>query len=358
MDNQAHPKIKELLSKHSDVGVMLSKNPQVDHAAAGLGLYLALLQMGKKVMIVSPTQPTVEISNLVGIDKVKNTLNVDGNDLTVSFPYIDGEIEKVSYNLDKESNLLHIVVKAGEKGLSFQNEEIQFKRGGGKIPSLMFFVGVPRLTDLGNLFNPDAFKDTTIVNIDNKPDNQGFGDIILVSPKFSSVSEQVAHLLSQIETIDVDQDIAQNLLSGISQATNDFQDPKTSYLAFEMAGVLMRKGAVRKRTSQREERQEANASFFPYQPQQPVQSQRVTQQPAQRPQPFSRPHFPRPFQPQQNQQQAQPAAAQPSQPNQQQGQPIQQPANNQQQNQQQDMRQRQTPPDWLTPKVYKGSTVL
>src|SRR5579859_645917 len=222
MDNQAHTKIKELLSKHNQIGIVLSKNPQVDHAAAGLSLYLALRQMNKQVIIASPTPPTVEISNLVGIDKVKNSLGTESGDLTVAFPYKDGEIEKVSYTL--ENGFLNIVVKAGEKGLSFQEKEIQFKRAENKVPLLMFFVGVPRLTDLGNLFNPDAFKDTTVINIDNRPDNQGFGDVVLVSPKFSSVSEQIAHILSQLESVDMDLDISQNLLSGISQATNDFQD--------------------------------------------------------------------------------------------------------------------------------------
>ncbi len=336
MDNQAHNKIKDLLSQHNQIGVVLSRNPQVDHAAAGLALYLALRQMGKQIVVASPTPPTVEISNLVGIDKVKNTLGTDGADLTVAFPYKDGEIEKVSYTL--ENGYLNIVVKAGDKGLSFQDKDIQFKRAEGKVPPLMFFVGVARLTDLGNMFNPDAFKDTTIVNIDNRPDNQGFGEVVMVSPKFSSVSEQIAHLLSQVEAVDIDQDIAQNLLSGISHATNDFQDTKTSYLAFEMAGVLMRKGAIRQRTSQKEDAKDSNAAFFPYQP----QRTQPAQQP--RPQQFPRPSFPKPFQ------QSQPQAPQ-SQPTQPQQQRSAQDNNGQQP-------QRQAPSDWLTPKVYKGSTVL
>ena len=149
--------------------------------------------------------------------------------------------------------------------MSFQDKDIQFKRAEAKVPPLMFFVGVARLTDLGTMFNPDAFKNTTIINIDNRPDNQGFGEVVMVSPKFSSVSEQVAHFLSELEAVDIDQDIAQNLLSGISHATNDFQDAKTSYLAFEMAGVLMRKGATRQRNAQKEDTKESNAAFFPYQ---------------------------------------------------------------------------------------------
>ena len=43
----------------------------------------------------------------------------------------------------------------------------------------------------------------------------------------------------------MDLDIAQNLMLGIATATNNFQDSKTSSLAFEMAGVLMRNGALR-----------------------------------------------------------------------------------------------------------------
>jgi len=334
MGDQAHLKIKTLLSQHTHVGVIMSKNPVLDHAAAGLSLYLTLRQIGKQALVISPTAPTAEISRLAGIDNVKTSLDSNEGDLTVSFPYRDGEIEKVSYNLDQENNLLHIIVKAGNKGLLFHEKEIQFKRGIGKIPPLMFFIGVARLTDLGTLFNPDAFKDTTIINIDNRPENQGFGDIVLVSPKFSSISEQVAQLLSQVDVPDLNQDIAQNLLSGISHATKDFQDPKTSYLAFEMAGALMKKGAIRQPTVQKEEKQESSAAFFTSQQQRP---QPITPQP--RPQTFPKPQFPQPFQPQ--------PVRQPQFPPVQQNQGIQSQQNH------------QIPPeDWLKPKIYKGPTVL
>lgn len=332
MDNAIHPKIQELVSKHNQIGVVVTKNPTIDHMAAGLGLYLAIRQMGKTVVIVSPTPPTVEISSLVGIDKVKQTLGTDGGDITVSFPYREGEIEKVSYTLD--NGYLNIVVKAGDKGLTFHEKEIQFKRG-GKAPKLLFFVGVQRLSDLGSLFNAEAMKDTVIINIDNKPDNQGYGDVVVVSPRFSSLSEQIAQLLSMLDwQIDIDVDIAQNLLSGITHATDDFQDPKTSPVAFEMAGRLMQKGATRKKQSVREERHDGS-SFFPQQPRPQQQFPQRMQQPfTQRPQPFQRS--------QQQQQFTQ----------------TPQQAQHQQDNQPPERPQRQAPPDWLTPKVYKGSTIL
>jgi hypothetical protein len=71
--------------------------------------------------------PLVEVSSLVGIDEVKTTLGEASGDLVVSFPYREGEIEKVSYTRD--DNFLNIVVKAGEKGLNFDEKDVKFTRG-------------------------------------------------------------------------------------------------------------------------------------------------------------------------------------------------------------------------------------
>ncbi len=145
MDNATFQRIKDLILKHQDIGIVVGSNPGFDEMAAGLGLYLSIKQMGKNVVIACPTDPLVAVSSLVGIDKVQKTLGGEGGDLTVSFPYQEGEIEKVSYTLD--NGFLNIVVKAGERGLSFNQKDIQFKRT-GKNPSLLFFVGIPRISDV------------------------------------------------------------------------------------------------------------------------------------------------------------------------------------------------------------------
>lgn len=245
MDRVALQKIKDLMPKHENIGIVVGANPTLDEMGGALALYLALEQLQKKVTVASPTDPLVEISSLVGIDKVSKNLGAGDGDLIVSFPYADGEIEKVSYTI--EDNLLNIVVKAGQNGLKFSESDIQYKRGGAT-PSLLFVIGTPRISDLGSLFDTDALKDTVVVNIDNKADNQGFGDIVLVSPKFSSVSEQVASLLAFLQA-HIDVDTAQNLISGISWATDNFQKPNTSFLAFEMAGMLLRRGAQRQQNN-------------------------------------------------------------------------------------------------------------
>lgn len=240
MDNFL-PKIKDLISQNEVIGIAVGKNPTIDEMAAGLSLYLTLSESGKKVSIVSPTDPIVEVSSLVGVDKVKKSFGLTSGDLTVSFPYKEGEIEKISYTL--ENGFLNIMVKAGEQGLSFNEEDVLFKRGNGA-PKLIFTVGVPRLSDLEGAFNIEDLKDTLIVNVDNHTDNQGFGDFVLVSKNSSSVSEQITSLLFSLG-FTLTHDSAQNLMSGISFATANFQSSKTTPLAFEMAGRLLQLGATR-----------------------------------------------------------------------------------------------------------------
>lgn len=241
MDNLTFSKIKEAVDKHQSIAIVVAANPSIDQMAAGLSLYLAMSGLGKELSIATPNAPLVEVSSLVGIDKVTTSLGGEGGDLIVSFPYKEGEIEKVSYTRD--DNFLNIVVKAGELGLNFDKNSVQFTRG-GTAPELLFVIGAASISDLGNLYDPAKLKDTVVVNIDNNSENQGFGDILMVSPKLSSVSEAVANLIIALG-LKLDIDVSQNLILGIAQATENFQSEITSPLAFEMAGVLMRNGAVR-----------------------------------------------------------------------------------------------------------------
>jgi hypothetical protein len=195
----------------------------------------------ENLTIATPNQPLVEVSSLVGIDEVKSSLGAASGDLVVSFPYKEGEIEKISYT--KDNKFLNIIVKAGEKGLSFTEDDVLFTRG-GRAPELLFVIGSPRISDLGSLYDIEFLKDTLVVNIDNKAENQGFGDIKIVSSRLSSVSEAVCSLIFSLG-LKMDLDIAQNLMLGIATATNNFTNDNTSPLAFEMAGLLLRQGAIR-----------------------------------------------------------------------------------------------------------------
>ena len=371
MDNPNIQKIKDLVTQSRSIAILVGGASGLDEMASALSLFLSLRYANKQVVIACPVAPTVAISSLVGIDKVKTSFQSasSGGDLVVSFPYREGEIEKVSYTID--NGFLNIVVKAGETGLAFDERDVQYKRGGEAAgdapPELMFVIGTPRLTDLGNLFNPEYLRDTRVVNIDNKVENQGFGDIILVSPQASSVSELIADVIMGLG-LELDLDIAQNLLSGISDATSNFQSPSTSSVAFEIAGVLMRKGAVREKVSpiQNNLRQpgqfaQPTVGAMPM-PQMPMTSPMPRQA---RQQPISQPDLIRQRIMQQMREQPQAGVSGIQQapvrmPQQsstaQQGFAPSQPSPMQNDPSMQADEDGEAPSDWLTPKVYKGST--
>jgi len=240
MDNATIQRLKQEIEGSENIGIAIGKNPSMDTMASALALYLLFKNANKNVSIASPSDPLVEVSSLVGIDKVKKSIGTSDGDLTVSFPYVEGEIEKVSYTL--EEGFLNIIVKATEQGLSFDEKDVQYIKGSGSV-DLLFVVGTQHLSELEQIVdaqNPNM----RIINIDNKDTNEQFGDIVLVSKKLSTVSEGVADLALSLG-MHIDQDTAQNLLSGITDETSNFQDSKTSSLAFEMAALLMKKGAVR-----------------------------------------------------------------------------------------------------------------
>lgn len=248
MDTNALSQIRDLIARSNNVAIVVSANPSVDQMAGALALSLSMNAQNKKAYVISPTNALVEHSSLVGIDRVKGPGEGGNGDLVVSFPYREGEIDKVSYTIDGDS--LNIVVKAGEKGLTFQESDVQFKRGADK-PDMVISVGVASLAQLSAIFPEDVLSSVTLLNIDNVSTNEGYGNVVLVSAKFSSLSEQVADLLLNLG-MELDIDVAQNLMIGLTDATSNFQDTKTSYLAFEIASILIKRGAVRKTTGPRQ----------------------------------------------------------------------------------------------------------
>lgn len=365
MDTNNSQKFRELLEKNDKIAIAMGKNPSVDTMAAALSFALALGLINKKVSVVSATQPLVEHSSLVGIDTVKGSYTDAGGDLVVSFPYKEGEIEKVSYTI--ESGFLNIVVKAGQQGLTFEEQDVIFKRGGGQL-GLLIVVGTQRLSDIDGLFDPESLKNTTIVNIDNAENNEGFGDVTILSSKASSVSEQVASLLVDL-SIEPDIDIAQNLLNGIAAGTENFQNPNTDYITFELAANLMKKGATR---TVRVQPSIQDTETLQSLTQRPTQMQRpnITRPQVTRPQP----PMPRPAPAQQPRQFSNQPAPQrnfqqpePQEDLQQKRSQIEEMLRREQQNQPNRGLQQNTAPadqgptrkppsDWLTPKVYKGSS--
>lgn len=325
MDKTTIQKLKDAIARSNSIGIAVGHNPSVDEMGAALSLYLLLKSANKAVSIASPSDPIVEISSLVGINKVQKSFGGSAGDLVVSFPYKEGEIEKVSYTL--ENSYLNIIVKASEQGLSFDDKDVKYSRGSGDI-DLLIVVGASELADIGNVIDSQKLANISIINIDNDPNNRGFGDVVVVSPQASSVSEHVGDIALTLGFM-ISQDAAQNMLSGIMYATNNFQSPQTSSLAFEIASIVMKSGAQR-----------INREEFPRSQQLGVPANNVHSAPAEEHRSDVLPQQAPTQQPQSVKQPVQ-SSAMPEYTER-----VEKPEE-----------QNEKPPlDWLTPKVYKGSS--
>lgn len=232
--------IGQLLEAESSIGIVVGENQNLDSMAAALGLYLILKADGKNVQIVSKQEPLVAISNLVGIDRVSKSFEGKTKTLTISVPYHEGEIEKVSYNI--EGDKLNVNLFAQGSGINFTEREIEYVRKGSS-PSLIITIGVANEAEINNLVDLKTVKS---IHIDRNPLNTLSEDVAIIDPSFSSLSEIVAQLIMDL-SLGYDIDAFQNLMDGIIYATRNFTLGNTSPFAFEAAGFLMQNGAKRQK---------------------------------------------------------------------------------------------------------------
>ncbi len=231
--------LSAFFAESASIGIVIgASGNKIDNTAAALSLFLSLKNSGKNVQVISLSDPQVLESHLVGIDQVEKSFSGNVKVLTISVPYKEGEIDKVSYNIDKDR--LNVNLFAQTHGVSFSEKEIEFIKKGAA-PNAIVSIGVSLKHELESAV--EVKEDTKILQIDLKSSDR-FGNIALVDPTYSSLSEAVTELLYEL-AYPIDVDIAQNLLDGIIAATHNFSKT-ASMFAFQFAGILMQNGAQRR----------------------------------------------------------------------------------------------------------------
>lgn len=232
--------LQTLFNNSKSLLIVVAKQAKLDAVAAALGLQLAAIAQGKSARVCTETVVT-GADKLVGADSISKTLELGGNVLKVSFPYRDGNIDKVTYNITDDRFNLLVEPKTGTQPLD--SKEVQYSYTGGQI-DLIITIDAPNLEALGDLYleNPDVFTRDKIVNLDRRFDNQQYGVENIVEKQYSSTSEIVAKLLENLRW-DINPDIATNLYAGLVVATNNFTSFSTNAQSFEVASYLLKNGA-------------------------------------------------------------------------------------------------------------------
>lgn len=234
--------VKELLGKTKDVLIVIQEMPSPDSMGSALALYLGLMSLGKHVTVACPDPVTVGLSSFVGVNKVISDLAAKKN-FVISLDYVDGSIEKVSYNIEGDKFNLVVEPRAGFD--TFSAEKVHYSYVGGTA-DLIFAIDTPNLAGLKKLYegNKDLFSGKPIVNVDRHPNNAQYGAVNVVDVTASATAEVVARLLSMLG-VKLTVDIATNLLNAVYGGTANFTAANISAGAFDVASVALKAGGKR-----------------------------------------------------------------------------------------------------------------
>lgn len=230
--------VKSHLDQATSIVIAIPASAGKDVVASSLSLYLSLKSYGKDVNVVSTSAPVVRDSRLVGLDKVVS--DVGGKNLVMTINAPEDAVEKVTSNTEGGHLNLIIVPKSG--GAPIKAEDITFGYTGAAA-DLIIVIGANTLSDLGGIEEKEVelFTSVPIINLGNK--NGTFGVVNLTDPG-SSNSELITAMLKELH-LPLDIDIANNLMQGIEDATNNLTSPTMTADTFEALAVLYRAGARR-----------------------------------------------------------------------------------------------------------------
>lgn len=250
-------RISEIVSKGASGVIVIPPNPTIDTQAAAVSLYLGLIKLGKNVSLACSVKPE---SGVFGADKIKTQFATGGDSLMISFPYSDGSIDKVDYNIQGEFFNLIVTPRPGFAKLD--PKSVSFSYTGGVVDFIVV-VDAPTLNTLGSIYsdNQNQFTGKDIINIDRHLTNSYFGTVNYVNKTASSISELILTMLLQLK-VEIDRDMATNLYSGIAAATNNFTSYSVTADTFEHTATLLRAGAVKK-IIKKPEAVKMNYSFSP-----------------------------------------------------------------------------------------------
>lgn len=246
--------VKNLLPGAKLILIALPQGADIDKLAAGLALFLSLNEAGKEVFIVSDDTMLVANSHLFGVDHIQKNLpqTQDGN-LTITLEGVAASnntvpaLQKLDWYAEGSNlNLVFHVVP----GQTFQPAKIiPHYQGSGF--NLIFTIGAANLNSLGNIYlqNSAAFSGVHIVNIDNQGSNTGFGSTNVVDNNAPAVSEMLTDLIPSLG-LPFNGDIASNLLAGIFASTANLTSENLTADTFMAVANCLRAGGKKPGVSQ------------------------------------------------------------------------------------------------------------
>lgn len=229
----------KILENAKEVLIFLPQNPNYDAVGSAWALYFFLEKNGIKPTIGLMGQLPTRLDFLPQPERIISEVS-GARELMLSFDTKRNNI--VSWREERLDDRFNVYLTP-ERG-SLDPRDFSFVLAKFKY-DLIITINCPDRESLGKFYsdNPDLFFEVPVVNIDNRSDNDNFGQINLVDLTASSCAEIVNLLLKKEPGLSLDQKVSTCLLLGIIGATNNFQKKNTTPKALLLAAELMDGGA-------------------------------------------------------------------------------------------------------------------
>ncbi|MEK7181889.1 MAG: hypothetical protein AAB615_02990, partial [Patescibacteria group bacterium] len=232
---------QELLKKTNAPLILLPSYPTRDMLSSALALAFFLETNGKEVTVAGDhiLEDKQELSFLATPKNLVASIT-GARDFVLAFNMERNKIVDVrTENLPDELRI-YLTPEHG----SIDPRDFSFIPANFKF-DLAIIIGSPDKESLGKIYedNPDIFYEVPLVNIDNHPNNELFGQINFVDITASSTAEILTEILEKADATLLRESIAECLLTGIISETESFQKKNTTPKALHTASLLMDRGA-------------------------------------------------------------------------------------------------------------------
>ncbi len=233
---------KNLIEKSKNILLVLPQNPNGDAICSAWSLYFLLKKrnISSSILLRDEFKESEKFSFLPKPENIVSSAS-GSRDFVLSFNTRFNKIINVKQEFLNDELRVYITPEKGSidpRDFSFIPAKFKF--------DLLIVFGSPDKESLGKIYeeNPDIFYEVPLINVDNNPNNENFGQVNLVNITASSVSEAVFRVLEESSfSSEITEETANCLLSGIISATDSFQKINTSPKTLEIAAKLMIAGA-------------------------------------------------------------------------------------------------------------------
>ncbi|MGI6347705.1 MAG: DHH family phosphoesterase [Patescibacteria group bacterium] len=238
-----------LIEKSRNILISFPIDWDGDAVSSSLALALYLKGLGKNVDVgaekmknfVNFTTPLSSFKFLPGFSEIKTSLEHLMN-FVVSVDLKHAKVSQVKYTI--EEGKLNFIISP-QDGF-FTKEDIKSSMSGFKY-DLIITINSNNLESLGRIYdsNIDFFYKTPIINIDNSPKNEDFGQLNIVDLTAVATSDIIFEKLLFPFEDRISEDVATCLLAGIIIKTKSFKTNNLTPKTLKITSRLIELGARR-----------------------------------------------------------------------------------------------------------------